>query len=195
VVLLDGLKAVSVMANNDGKSGLTENDKYGLVKNASAGVDESATGDVLFTINSGAFSITRSDTITLACAMIVTDNLDQLYASADRAREHYENLAAGRNPYQVVPESFVLEQNYPNPFNPTTSIAFELPSAGDVSLEVFNTLGQRVRVLHTGYLAAGRHIVEWDGLNEGHRRVASGVYFYRLSTSEFSESRKMVLLK
>ncbi len=195
VVMLDGLQAVSVMANNDGKSGLTENDKYGLVKNSSAGVDESATGDVLFTINSSVFSITRSDTVTLACAMIAADNLDQLYASADRARDHYENLAAGRNPYQVVPESFVLEQNYPNPFNPTTSIAFELPADGDVSLEVFNTLGRRVRVLHAGYLSAGRHVVEWDGLNEGHRRVASGVYFYRLSTSEFSESRKMVLLK
>ncbi|HOD66261.1 MAG TPA: T9SS type A sorting domain-containing protein, partial [candidate division Zixibacteria bacterium] len=85
---------------------------------------------------------------------------------------------------------FELAQNYPNPFNPTTTISFTLPTPGDVTLEVFNVLGQRVAVLASGPYGAGTHHVEWNASG-----VSSGVYLYRLSAGEFTETRKMLLVK
>ena len=87
-------------------------------------------------------------------------------------------------------EAVILEGNFPNPFNPVTEISFNLTSACDVTLEIFNILGQRVTVLLDGYFEAGNHRVSWNGLS-----YASGVYFYRLKAGEFVETRKMVLLK
>ncbi|MCB2230701.1 T9SS type A sorting domain-containing protein [bacterium] len=101
----------------------------------------------------------------------------------------------GDDPDPELPGSYALYQNYPNPFNPTTTIAFSLPRASRVSLTVFNLLGQEVRVLSDGVLAAGIHDVVWDGQDSGGNPVASGVYFYRLSAGEFTRQHKMILLK
>ena len=94
-----------------------------------------------------------------------------------------------------MPSSYALHQNYPNPFNPSTSISFALPEAAEVRLEVFNLLGQRVTTLLNQRLEAGNHTAEWNSQNELGQTVASGVYFYRLETPRFTESKKMVLLK
>ena len=67
--------------------------------------------------------------------------------------------------------------------------------AGEVSLEVVNILGQKVRTLYSGYLSAGLHNFEWDATGESGERVASGVYFYRLSGQSSTQSRKMLLMK
>jgi hypothetical protein len=80
--------------------------------------------------------------------------------------------------------------NFPNPFNPTTSIAYSLPSRAYVKLEIYNVLGQKVEVLVDGEQGAGNHTVVWDGST-----ASSGVYFYRLSTADFVETQKMMLLK
>lgn len=89
-----------------------------------------------------------------------------------------------------LPDSYSLQQNFPNPFNPVTEISFGLPLSSDVKLEIFNLLGQNVTVLHEGYLEAGVHSLSWDGSD-----VASGVYLYKLTAGNFSETKKMVLLK
>lgn len=89
-----------------------------------------------------------------------------------------------------LPDKYTLSQNYPNPFNPSTSINFGLPKAGHVSLEVFNMLGQRVTIVIDDRLEAGHHAYVWDG-----KDVASGVYFYRLTTPDFASTKKMMLLK
>jgi CubicO group peptidase (beta-lactamase class C family) len=89
-----------------------------------------------------------------------------------------------------VPERFQLLQNYPNPFNPSTTIKFELPHASRVNLKVFNTLGQEVATLVNETKAAGTYTVEFDA-----RSLASGVYFYRLETGSFVQTKKLVLLK
>ena len=94
-----------------------------------------------------------------------------------------------------LPTAFALAQNYPNPFNPRTAIKFALPVATHVRLEVFNVLGQRVAVLKDEPMAAGRHEVTWDGANTHGKSVATGVYLYRLTTEQYTETRKMVLLK
>ncbi len=89
-----------------------------------------------------------------------------------------------------LPGTFELRQNYPNPFNPTTEIAFELPRRCDVTLEVFNVLGQRVTRLPQGTLEAGSHSVIFDGA-----KLGSGVYFYRLEADGKARTKQMVILK
>jgi len=89
-----------------------------------------------------------------------------------------------------------LEQNYPNPFNPQTTIAFSLKQRGRVRVDVYNVAGQLVKTLLDETRAAGSHTdVRWDGTDAHGSRVASGVYLYRLVSNEFSDTRKMVLLK
>jgi hypothetical protein len=94
-----------------------------------------------------------------------------------------------------IPSDYVLADNYPNPFNPTTTITFGLPRAGQVRLAVYNLLGQRVATLMDGFKPAGWHEVSWNGRNDEGSAVSSGVYFYRLETDEFIQSRKMLLIK
>jgi len=95
----------------------------------------------------------------------------------------------------LTPDGFQLSQNYPNPFNPQTSIGFNLPSAGHVTLKVYNILGQEVAVLVDGELTAGPHQAVWDGTDESGQAVTSGVYFYRITTESASQTRKMLLMK
>jgi len=93
-------------------------------------------------------------------------------------------------PESEIPVEFALRQNYPNPFNPTTTIHFSIPTSVFVSLKVYNLLGQEVAtVVHEG-LPAGRYSRVFD-VGE----LPSGVYFYRLTAGEFSETKRMMLLK
>ena len=89
-----------------------------------------------------------------------------------------------------IPDRFNLEQNYPNPFNPGTSIQFSLPQTSYVTLEVFNTLGERVGVLASEELTAGTYNYSWDAAG-----LTSGIYFYKLQAGNFIETKKMVLLR
>ena len=104
--------------------------------------------------------------------------------------ENHSVLASVNYGSGLVPTEFTLHQNYPNPFNPTTEIKFNLPSATDVNLEIYNIIGGKVATLVDSYLEAGEHTVTWDG-----RDAASGVYLYRLEAGEFVATKKMVLLK
>jgi hypothetical protein len=90
---------------------------------------------------------------------------------------------------------FSLDQNYPNPFNPTTKIEFVLSKSGQVRIEIFNILGQKVKTLVDQYLKAGHQMIEWDGKDESGEEVASGIYFYRLQAKEFTQTKKMVLMR
>jgi len=94
-----------------------------------------------------------------------------------------------------LPKSQRLSQNYPNPFNPATVIGFALSSNSDVTLSIYNALGQRVKTLVDCNLPVGEHTVTWDGTDESGERVASGIYLYRLKADNFVDSRKMLLLK
>ncbi len=91
--------------------------------------------------------------------------------------------------------SFALGNNYPNPFNPMTIITYELPRQADTRLEIFNSLGQKIRTLVDAVKLAGSHNVVWDGNDDAGLRVASGAYFYRIKTADFAQTRRMLLLK
>ena len=87
-------------------------------------------------------------------------------------------------------DRFILYQNYPNPFNPTTTIKFDLPKTSQVTLKVFNTLGEEVATLVSERLSAGSYSCEWDASN-----LASGIYPYRLQAGDYVETKKMIILK
>ncbi len=89
----------------------------------------------------------------------------------------------------LIPTEFALKQNYPNPFNPSTNISFSLPEAGKAELTIYNITGQKVAGF-VGDYNAGRHNIEWDATD-----LASGVYFYKLVAGNFTDTKKMVLLK
>jgi len=88
------------------------------------------------------------------------------------------------------PKSFLLEQNFPNPFNPTTKISWLSPVSGLQTLKVYNILGNEIATLVNEYKEAGRHEIEFDA-----SKLASGVYIYKLTAGEFSQSRKMIIAK
>jgi PKD repeat protein/fibronectin type 3 domain-containing protein len=96
---------------------------------------------------------------------------------------------------RLVPSQFALVQNFPNPFNPETTIAYDLSERAPVRLEIYDILGQRVRVLMDEVQVAGRYQVRWDGRNAQGQGVGSGVYFYRLQAGGFNQVRRMLLLK
>jgi hypothetical protein len=96
---------------------------------------------------------------------------------------------------ETIPENFSLSQNYPNPFNPTTKIDFTLPRSADVSIIIYNLMGQQVNVLMNSNLDYGYHTVTWNGLDQFGRPVSSGVYFSELRTRTFRQTKKMLLLK
>lgn len=104
-------------------------------------------------------------------------------------------LGAHTADLRAVPETFELSQNFPNPFNPETVVPFAVPDAGDVKLSIYNILGQEVRTLVNDNLVAGFHRVVWDGKDLQGRAMASGVYFVRMSSENFVDVRKMLLLK
>jgi len=85
--------------------------------------------------------------------------------------------------------------SFPNPFNPSTEIRFEVQGSRFVKIEVYNIRGQVVRTLVNDYFPAGRHSVEWNGTDDRGRTVGSGIYFYRMTAGEFSETRRMLLMK
>ncbi len=95
----------------------------------------------------------------------------------------------------AVPEAFQLQQNYPNPFNPSTTIQYAVPYETDVKLQVFDITGKLVATLVDGKQSAGFHAVEWNGLNADGSRVATGIYFYKMTAGDFSETRKMLFAK
>jgi hypothetical protein len=94
-----------------------------------------------------------------------------------------------------IPGAYKLSQNFPNPFNPVTTIKFDMKERGPVTLRVYNVAGHLVRTLVDDVRDAAAYSIPWDGRNNIGSEVASGIYFYKMETKVFSETRKMVLLR
>lgn len=106
----------------------------------------------------------------------------------------------------ALPTEFKLHQNYPNPFNPETIIEYDLPGAYQVAVEIFNTVGQRIRLVSSQVQGPGRAAVTWDGRDDQGQAMVSGMYFYQITASaienketnhqiQFQETKKMLLVK
>ena len=90
----------------------------------------------------------------------------------------------------ITPTAYVLAQNYPNPFNPTTKIEFSIPSDNNVEIKVFNVLGVEVATLLKEHRQAGTHSIEFNASS-----LASGIYFYKIVSGNYSDIKKMILLR
>ena len=132
---------------------------------------------------------------TLKFSVSATDGLDTVKVSGDDRVlfvNRYEFLFTEG---EGVPVEFALHENYPNPFNPTTALRFDLPEVSDVTLTIYNMLGQKVRTFNYQNTSAGYHSVKWNATNDLGEQVGAGVYLYQLQTKDFVKTRKMVLLK
>ena len=96
----------------------------------------------------------------------------------------------------IIPKDYVLQQNFPNPFNPATTIRYGLPKESDVTLCVYNVIGEEVSTLiDNEKRTAGYHAVVWDGRNDQGRLVSNGIYIYRLRSGSHTMVKKMVFVK
>ena len=136
--------------------------------------------------------------------LIVTDTQGNIVSEKFNFTVNAANLANALLSVRLtdigIPKQSLLLQNYPNPFNPETWIPYHLGKAGAVSLSIYDAAGNLIRTLPLGYQSAGfyenrTHAAYWDGRNAFGEAVASGVYFYRLTTPSFQQTRRMLILK
>ncbi len=125
-----------------------------------------------------------SDSINLLCLLLISGNWWS-----------YNSNVTALPVSPVVPNKTELLGNYPNPFNPATTIKYRLAAGGEISIKIYNMLGQEITTLVEGFREAGTHSVNWQGKNRQGETVASGLYFYRLTSGQFSQSKKMLFLE
>ena len=94
-----------------------------------------------------------------------------------------------------LPDNFFLFNNYPNPFNPSTIISYNLPIDSHVNIAIFDVLGRKVKTLTDQYMKVGKHLIQWNGVNDQGKLVAGGVYIYKIQSGDYKESKKMILVK
>lgn len=136
------------------------------------------------------------------------DDATSEFPSGGPNREYFVKLTGGTKDYWYdddtlvveearvgVPTEFALRQNYPNPFNPTTSIEFDMPSAADVKLVVYDVTGRKVRTLVNGALDEGYKNVVWNGRDDLGNSISTGLYIYRIQAGDFIDVKKMTFLK
>ena len=95
----------------------------------------------------------------------------------------------------AIPNTFALHNNYPNPFNPVTTISYDVPVSGPITLRIYNLLGQVVRELVNEEVSPGAYKITWNGRNDAGRALSSGIYFARLNAKGYVSTQKMILLK
>ena len=107
---------------------------------------------------------------------------------------HYVQITSTEDD-PILPLTTALKGNYPNPFNPETTIQFDLSVESMLRIDIFNIKGQRVTTLVNELYKPGEHTIVWKGTDSNGRQVASGVYFYRMTTDEYSAVKRMMLVR
>ena len=120
-------------------------------------------------------------------------NLDSGYVHSSQTTFLYSGYVGMQETH--LPDKFSLDQNYPNPFNPSTTIAYKLPAPSDVSIIVYDILGQEMATLVSGNQSAGYKSIQWNSRDDQGQPVGAGMYLYVIQAGSFSETRKMLLLK
>jgi hypothetical protein len=156
------------------------------VASMTRGSVEGASLDELLRLKLGCSSAALDSVVTLRNVAFIVDG----YHIVLSPRVTYEQSESG-----LLPEQFAVYQNYPNPFNPSTTISYALDTTSDVSVTIFNTLGQTVRSFTYPQQAPGVYEVVWDGKDSYGNEAATGIYFYRVESNSRSNTKKMLLLK
>lgn len=182
-------------AGNDGGwgiyDGFSDSEKWQSISGGVAKTQAGA-GDISFVVSSGPFTINTGDTLSIAFAVFAGDNFSALQEHFARAKLKWNQIITKNEDIDFDQNlTFHLHQNYPNPFNPLTNIKFSLPKSSWVTLKIYNSLGQEVKTLIDNlYLQKGTYNYKFETHN-----LPSGAYFYKLTTTEFSDTKKMILLK
>jgi hypothetical protein len=161
------------------------------------------TGDGVGVMGSGYFELDTTMSVTLGVAFICAGNYDTLIQRADLVAKEYPlrfSYSIGGNPSAVIgrvsaSRFYALDQNYPNPFNPETRIQFSIPKTHQTLLRIYDAIGREVRTLMDRVVETGEYVVHWDGKDNNGAAVASGIYFYRLSSGDFVSTKKMILVR
>ena len=150
--------------------------------------------------STGPFTLVKNDTVSIVVAYVVgqgTNGLNSVTVAKNNDMvaqslfdSNFPSTFVGINDKSISKINFNLNQNYPNPFNPTTVISYSLPSASNIKLIVYNTLGQTVKIIENEYKNAGNYTVNFNASN-----LPSGIYFYKLEAGQYSQIKKMILLK
>lgn len=161
-------------------------------------VNNSVSGDISYVISGGPINILPGKEEKFTFAVAAASNMDKLRQAIKSSRDKYNSfITSVADKDQPIANQFVLYQNYPNPFNPITTIRYSIPSASrnsisacKVVLKVFDLLGREIRTLVNEEKMPGNYQVKFDG-----SKLSSGVYFYQLTAGNFSEIKKLMLLK
>ena len=127
--------------------------------------------------------------------MKLKSRVDESNGKVTAAHNEFGEYILGWSEINLLPDKFNLSQNFPNPFNPSTTVAIDLPERREISIQVFNVLGQRVATLASGYLDAGTHNFHWDGSSDNNLQVGSGLYFCKAKAGNEDSTIKMILMK
>ena len=157
-------------------------------------------------LSTGSFKLKKDEPVTIIGALVIgrgasaINSITVARTNVQRAIEEYNNnfssLAYDPGESQFPVTNYILYHNYPNPFNPTTTIRYEIPRDGIVTIDVYDILGQRVRTILNEFKKADRYEVNFNSLSaSGGRGLASGVYIYRMKVNDFITSKKMILLR
>ena len=117
-----------------------------------------------------------------------------VYAEID-GKKYGKTITPVKTILPGIPFDYKLYQNYPNPFNPSTTISYQLAAHGQVKLNVYDILGNEITTLVNEQKSAGNYQISWDGTDKLGKKVTSGIYFYRLNTDNFVQTKKMIVLK
>lgn len=156
--------------------------------------------DISFVVSDGPINIPAGKSAKFAIAIAASDKLSDLRNIFKQSRIKYQNeLATDINQEKNIPAKYFLSQNYPNPFNPSTLISYQLSANSHVTLKVYDLLGREVATLVDEFKQAGYYNSQFSTFNlpagrQGYQ-LPSGIYFYRLTAGNFSETKKMMLVK
>ncbi len=192
--------------NHGDRSYATRTDREDVLAEGKGYTDKGADGVtterslLYFRIEIDVLNQTTTDTFFVVSGFdpneTLTARITAVYETGNMAAPDFEfDYIVGNDGEDNVPLVTELKGNYPNPFNPTTNIEFSLKKAGRVELVVYNITGQKVRTLVNEEMDADHHMITWNGKDDRGNTVSSGTYFYRLQTSEYTQTKKMLMLK
>ena len=186
VVALDGMTGARLLLNQEYHS------REAMIDYMSTFLNEeiSITSDYSSVIGSGPFSILPNDNQLVGFAIVAGTTLDNLKENSAVAQQEWNSGIVAVEEEEERPHEFTLSQNYPNPFNPSTKINYSVPRAGHISLKVYDILGREVVTLVNEIKQPGQHEIRFNGSN-----LASGIYFYRLKSKDYVETKKLILLR
>jgi serine protease len=181
----------TAIVSPNSSNGFLDSEKWYSISN---GIKKTQAGpaDIAYVISGGPYNINAGQTLDIVFTLACGSDIDEVRTAVQQSKIKWQNGLTEIEENAELPGEYVLFQNYPNPFNPETVISYTLPKSGFVSLKVYDILGREVATLVNEYQQPGNHYSSFSTL---HYTLSSGVYFYRISSGDFHQTKKMLILK